>query len=73
MADELLSRMDRARSRLDAMGMTNHYAYLSWTPEERFAFDVRKKQADEEFWSAYHAYHDAVRRAALPLSKDRRT
>lgn len=59
-AKAIYDELDAATSALQGYQVTNHYAYLKWSAEDRLAFDRGYHRAQERWQRAYTAKRELV-------------
>lgn len=59
-AQAIYDELDAASRALECYQMTNHYAYLKWSAEDRLAFDRGKHDAQARWHRAYEAKRELV-------------
>ena len=60
-AQAIYDELDAASRALECYQMTNHYAYLKWSAEDRLAFDRGKHDAQARWHRAYAAKRELKR------------
>jgi hypothetical protein len=68
-AQAIYSEYDAATEALQQIRMTNHYAYLSWSAEQRLAFDQIERAAQERWSHAFNAWHNLVSSPSASMSQ----